>query len=58
MMCEVLSKAPLMSKKAPNITSFVPLLLYVRMHSAEQFQGTSLIGRQTGVKVEDTHRRS
>jgi len=44
-----------MSKKAPNIPTFVPQLLYVRLHSAEQFQGTSLVGRQTGIKVEDTH---
>jgi len=47
-----------MSKKAPSINTFVPLLLYVRLHSAEQFEGTSLVGRQTGSKVEDTDQRS
>ena len=45
-------------KKAPNITTFVPLLLYVRKNSAEQFQGTSLVGRQIGIKLEDTHQIS
>jgi len=28
------------------------------MHSAEEFQGTTLVGRQIGVKAEDTRQTS
>ena len=48
-MCKVLSNAPSISKKTPNITTFFPLLLlYVQLYSTEQFQWTSLVVRKTG----------
>ena len=47
-----------MSKKSPNITTFVPLFLYVQKKKAEHISGDSLVGMQIGIKVEDTHQRS
>jgi len=59
MVHEVLSKAPSISK-APNTTTFFfsVLILNVQVHSTEQFQWTSLVGKQIGIKVEDAPQRS
>ena len=56
MICDMLSKVPSMSKKSPNITTFV--LLFVVNEQSREVSGDSLVDRQIGIKVEDTHQKS